>query len=368
MKKLLLLVSAIALVATLAACKPAEPETFEIALVTDVGTIDDGSFNEGAWNGVVEYAEEFDITYKYYQPLEKTRESYVEAINAAVENGATTVVCPGFLFENAVHTVQSLHPEVNFIILDGSPHNVIDWDTMATYDDEAPDFTVGANVRPIFYAEHESGFLAGYAAVADGYTELGFIGGIAVPAVVRFGYGYIQGADQAAQDLGLADGAVTINYWYSNVFWEDPNVSSKATSWYTAGTEVIFAAAGGAGFSVFGSAFQEEAKAIGVDVDQRDDDGVVITSAKKELAVSVYDTLADIYAGGTGGTAVVFDATNDGIGLPLEFDRFTTFDQAAYDAIYAKLVDGTVVVSDDIEKTLAELDAMYAKVTVVEVQ
>jgi basic membrane protein A len=378
MKKLLVLFASFALVLSLAACGGTDEPTglpdpnegateFEIALVTDVGTIDDGSFNEGAWTGVEKFAKENYISYKYYQPLEKTMDEYVKAIELAITNGARTVVCPGFLFENAVHKVQSLHPMVNFIILDGSPHNVTDWDTMATYDGEAPDFTVETNVRPIFYSEQQSGFLAGYAAVKDGFTKLGFIGGIAVPAVERFGYGFIQGADQAAQDMGMADDAITINYWYSNVFWEDPSVVSKATAWYTAGTEVIFAAAGGAGTSVMTSAFQNQAKVIGVDVDQRDEDGVVITSAKKELANSVFDTLYIIYGGvGTGGDKVTFDVNNDGVGLPQEFDRFTSFDQAAYDAIYAKLVDGTITVFGDDTKTVAEVAAMYNKANVVE--
>jgi basic membrane protein A len=392
MKKFLLLFASLTIVLGLAACGPKEEEkeevtvdcmvdpsneecdyadpnegatTFEIALVTDVGTIDDGSFNQGAWEGVVRYAWINNVTHKFYQPVAKTTDDYVDAIELAIEGGATTVVCPGFLFENAVWVVQGDHPTVNFIILDGSPHNVTDWGTMATYDGGDADFTVESNVRPIFYTEHEAGFLAGYAAVQDGFTELGFIGGMAVPAVVRFGYGFVQGADQAAQDMGLADDAITINYWYSNVFWETPDVLSTASSWYLTGTEVIFAAAGGAGFAVIEAADAEGGLVIGVDIDQKDEDGIVITSALKELANSVNDTLTEIYDETfTGGAAVVFDATNNGIGLPQDFSRFDTFDQAAYDAIFAKLVDGTVVVDGDNEQSLADVAAKYAKVVV----
>ncbi len=339
--------------------------SFEIALITDVGTIDDGSFNQGAWEGVVRYAYNNGITHKYYQPTAKTTDDYVAAIELAISEGATTVVCPGFLFENAVWVVQGDHPTVNFIILDGAPHNVTDWDTMDTVDGSAPDFTVESNTRPIFYAEHESGFLAGYAAVADGYTELGFVGGMAVPAVVRFGYGYLQGANQAAIDMGLADGAITVNYWYSNVFWETSEVQATAVAWYSTGTEVIFAAAGGAGQSVFEAGFQEGGLAIGVDIDQEDEDGIVITSAMKELANSVNDTLAEIYAETfTGGEAVTFDATNMGVALPQDFSRFNDFDQAAYDELYAKLVDGTFVVDGNNEQTLAALAGTLAKLTV----
>lgn len=377
MKKLLLLAVTLVAVLGLAACGDTDTDvnalpdpnegatTFEIALVTDVGTIDDGSFNQGAWEGLVEYAVEHQFTHKYYQPVAKSTDDYVDAIELAIDNGARTVVCPGFLFENAVWAVQGDYPEVNFIILDGSPHNVNDWDTMATYGGGDVDFTVMENVRPIFYTEHESGFLAGYAAVAEGYTELGFIGGMAVPAVVRFGYGFVQGADQAAQDLSLADGAISINYWYSNVFWETSEVQSTAAAWYTGGTEVIFAAAGGAGFSVMTAADQELGLVIGVDVDQSDASESVITSAKKELAVSVYDTLVDIYGGtGVAGVAVTFDVSNDGVGLPQDFSAFSTFDQAAYDVIYASLVDGDIVVDGDNAQDLATIAAKYAKVVV----
>jgi basic membrane protein A len=391
MKKLLLLLATFGFAFSLAACGPKEDEdqdtvdcmvdpsneecdyedpnegatSFEIALVTDVGTIDDGSFNQGAWEGVVRYAWINDITHKYYQPVAKTTDDYVAAIELAISEGATTVVCPGFLFENAVWVAQAANPTINFILLDGSPHNVTDWDTMATVDGSDPDFTVGANTLPIFYAEEQSGFLAGYAAVQDGYTELGFVGGMAVPAVVRFGYGFIQGANQAAIDMELADDAITVKYWYSNVFWETSEVQSTAVAWYSTGTEVIFAAAGGAGQSVFEAGFQEDGLAIGVDIDQKDDDGIVITSAMKELANSVNDTLADIYdATFVGGTAVVFDATNAGVALPQDFSRFTSFDQDAYDAIFAKLVDGTVTVDGDETQALADLAATLDKVVV----
>ena len=384
MKKLLVLVAAMVLVFTLSACNDTADEntlpdpnegatSFEIALVTDIGTIDDGSFNQGAWEGLVEYAVEHQFTHKYYQPIEKSTNDYVDAIELAIDNGARTVVCPGYLFENAVWLVQGDYPEVNFIILDGSPHNVITWDDASTADvdetvtiaDGAMDFTVEDNVQPIFYTEHESAFLAGYAVVQDGFTELGFIGGIAVPAVVKFGYGFVQGADQAAQDMGLADDAISINFWYSNVFWETSEVQSTAAAWYTGGTEVIFAAAGGAGASVMTAASQEDGLMVGVDVDQSDVSETIITSAKKELAISVYDTLVEIY-GGTGvlGVTAVFDVTNDGVGLPQDFSRFDTFDQAAYDIIFDKLVDGDIIVDGDNTQSLATIIAKYDKVEV----
>lgn len=340
-------------------------ETFELALVTDIGTIDDGSFNQGAWEGLEAYAMDNDITYKYYQPATATTDDRVATIELAIENGATTVVTPGYMFENVIWIVQDEYPEVNFIFLDGSPSNVISWNDDGTPNElvegsTEADFTIGANTLPIFYQEEQSGFLAGYAAVMDGMTELGFIGGIAVPAVVRFGYGFVQGAAYAAEEL---ETQVTLDYWYSGVFWEDSNVQSKAVSWYVAGTEVIFVAAGGAGGSVMTAAEQEFGLVIGVDVDQAGDSETVLTSAMKELSNSVYAALEDIYADTfAGGTAVTLGVTSDGVGLPQDFSRFTSFDQAAYDSIFALLVDGTVEVSNDTTVTPESFNSTYLTV------
>lgn len=369
MKKLFVLFFAVALLLSLSACS----RTYELALVTDIGTIDDGSFNQGAWEGLEKFAEENDISYKYYQPTTATTDDRVATIELAIENGATTVVLPGYLFENVVWLIQQDYPEVNLILLDGSPHNVVTWDDASTTDvdetvllegSDAMDFTIGDNTLSIFYREEQSGFLAGYAAVKDGMTELGFIGGIAVPAVVRFGYGFIQGANYAAEELGLADGAITINYWYSNVFWEDTSVVTKSTSWFTGGTEVIFAAAGGAGTSVMTAAETNNGLVIGVDVDQRAASETVLTSAKKELSISVYDALVEVYDGTfTGGQSITLGADTLGVGLPQEFDRFTSFDQADYDAIFALLEDDTVTVDNDSVTAPALFAADYAKIT-----
>ncbi len=333
MKKLLVLLAALMAVFALSACAP----TYEIALVTDVGTIDDGSFNQGAWEGVVKYAEEHDISHTHYRPVEDTTDARIDAIKLAIDGGAKTVVCPGFLFSDAVFAVQDDYPEVKFIVLDAYPHN----------GDYVP--AISDNTLSIAYAEHESGFLAGYAAVKEGFTKLGFVGGMSVPAVVKFGYGFIQGANAAAIELELAADAVTIEYWYSGVFWETPEVKDKAVAWYQSGVEVIFAAAGGAGASVMTAAEQEGAKVIGVDIDQATHSDTVITSALKELANSVYDSLATIYDDTfAGGNIVDFNAANNGVGLPADLSRFSTFDQAAYDAIFAQLADGSVVVDPEV--------------------
>ncbi|MBN2695986.1 MAG: BMP family ABC transporter substrate-binding protein [Bacilli bacterium] len=322
----------------------------DIALVTDVGTVTDKSFNQGAWEGVVQFAEELDISHRYYQPRDQTTDEYVRSIESAIKNGAEIVVCPGYFFENAIWLVQNDYPDVKFIILDGAPHNVKDFDTFETVDGSAANFDQSDNVLSIFYAEEQVGFLAAYAAVIDGMTDLGFMGGKAVPAVVRYGYGYIQGADYAAKELEIT---VDLRYTYLGTFGPSASVQSKAATWYTEGTEVIFAAAGGAGGSVFKAAEQEEGKSIGVDVDQKDESTTVIISAMKMLQKSVYDALTDWHANEfPAGEVLMYDASNDGVGLSDTYDRMTTFNATMYDTLFNAIADGTIVVDNESEEDI----------------
>jgi len=301
---------------------------FELALVTDLGTIDDKSFNQGAWEGMTKYAEENGISYKYYQPQEGTTDSYLETIGLAVEGGAKLIVCPGFLFEEPVYLAQDQYTDVKFILLDGEPHS-----------GDYSEYRTNENVMPILFQEDQAGFLAGYAAVKDGYTKLGFMGGMAVPAVIRFGYGFIEGAEAAAAELGIS--GIEVMYTYTGAFAATPEAQSMAASWYQNGTEVVFGCGGAVGNSVMAAAQEKGAKVIGVDVDQSFESDTVITSAMKLLSNSVYDGVKAFYYGSfPGGKTSVFTVSNEGVGLPMDTSKFNTFTQADYDAIYKKLVDG----------------------------
>ncbi len=335
------------------ASTPSE-DGYELALVTDLGTIDDKSFNQGAWEGLKKYAEENNISYKYYQPQEGTTDSYVETIGLAVEGGAKLVVCPGFLFEEPIFIVQDQYPDVHFILLDGEPHNA-----------DYSEFKTGANVMPILFQEDQAGFLAGYAAVKDGNTKLGFMGGMAVPAVIRYGYGFVQGADTAAAEDGVK---VDVMYNYTGAFAATPEAQAMAASWYQNGTEVIFGCGGAVGNSVMAAAEEAGTKVIGVDVDQSSESATVITSAMKELSISVYDGVKAFYDGSfPGGETSVFSAVNDGVGLPMEASKFTTFAQADYDALFEKLVNGDFEINNSTEdSTTADLTLSSTTVTFVE--
>lgn len=292
----------------------------------------------------MEFAEANKISHKYYKPEEASDAGYFAAIELAITGGAKVVVTPGYLFEVSVYEAQTKYPEVKFILVDGAPHTA-----------DYSDFNTAPNTASIMYAEEESGYLAGYAAVKDGYTKLGFMGGMAVPAVQAFGYGYLQGAEDAAVELGLADSAITATYHYTGNFEENDTNKATAKTMYQEGTEVIFACGGSVGKSVMAAAQEAGKKVIGVDVDQRYDSKTVITSAMKGLGTSVTQVLEAIYNtnswGNYAGATTYFDATNDGIGLPTKvigdekadaFDQFKTFKLADYETVYKRLVDGTV--------------------------
>jgi len=314
-------------------------EKIELALITDLGTIDDKSFNQGSWEGLIRYAREHKIKHKYYQPLEQSNDAYLTAIDLAVRGGAKLIVAPGYLFETPIFIAQDRYPDVCFILIDGVPHSE-DYSTFRTAD----------NVVGVLYAEDQAGFLAGYAAVKDGFRRLGFMGGMAVPPVVRFGYGFVQGAEYAAAEMGINN--VTINYHYTGGFSATPEAQALAASWYNSGVEVIFACGGAMGNSVMAAAAQAGRSVIGVDVDQSGESVSVITSAMKGLQASVYDCISDFYAGRfPGGQTLVFKASNDGVGLPMETSKFRSFNMNDYNAIFQRLANNEIprmeTLSDD---------------------
>lgn len=324
---------------------------FEIALITDKGNIDDKSFNQGSWEGVIAFAEKEDITHTYIKPEEASDAGYLAAIDLAVDGGAKVVVTPGFLFEVPIYEAQTKYPDVKFILLDGFPHTA-DYSVSETKE----------NVASIMYSEEQSGYLAGYAAVMDGMTDIGFMGGMAVPAVQAFGYGYLQGAEDAAEELGLDDGAIKAIYHYTGNFDETDTNKATARTMYQEGAEVIFACGGAVGKSVMSAAAEAEGKMIGVDVDQRYDSETVMTSATKGLAASVISVLESIYKTDNweqyGGKTTFFSAENDGVGLPTTvigdekadaFDRFNSFTVEQYEEVFNRLVDGSVSVQREIE-------------------
>jgi basic membrane protein A and related proteins len=366
MKKILVILLAFIMVLSFAACggktttEKKTATTYDIAMITDIGSIDDKSFNQGTWEGILAYAEKNKITHKYYKPTEQSTDAYLAAIQLAVEGGAKVVVTPGYLFEEPVFKAQDLYPDVNFILIDGNPHNA-DYSVFKTAD----------NAVGIVFAEEQSGYLAGYAAVKDGYTKLGFMGGMAVPAVVRYGYGFAQGAGAAAAELGIA--SVDLKYHYMGNFDASPEAQTLAASWYAEGTQVIFACGGLVGNSVMAAAEASNKAVIGVDVDQSSESPTVITSAMKGLGAAVQSALAAYYDGTfPGGQALVYGADKDGVALPMATSKFKTFAKADYDKVFASLAAGDIILKKDVDangKAIAavtDLGLKHVKATVVE--
>ena len=283
---------------------------YEIAFVTDVGQLKDKSFNQGTFDGVKLYAHENGLSYKYYQPAngdQATDDDRYDAMKAAAENGAKIIVCAGFMQGTALAKAAAEFTDVSFVFVDG-------W---AMTDADGNPLT---NTLGIAFQEEQCGYLAGYAAVKEGYTKLGFCGGGGGtnPACCRYGYGYVQGASAAAAELGVK---VEMNYsWqYGGSFSASPELQTMANGWYENGTEVIFACGGSMFASIAQAASANDGFVIGVDVDQSFESDTVITSAMKGLAASVQWACAKVYDGSyaeLGGTCATLGAKDDAVGLP----------------------------------------------------
>lgn len=360
MKKIL---SVLLVLAALLAMATSAALAAEIALVTDVGTIDDESFNQACWEGVKAYAEANGKTYQYYQPGADSTDERLNSIDLAVSEGAKVVVCPGYLFGETVAQAQELYPDVDFIAVDVSAGDLGGVDAQQ-------------NLYCAVFGEEQAGYLAGYAVVKDGYTKLGFLGGMAVPAVQRYGYGFVQGANAAAVELGTP---IEINYTYGGQFFGDANITAKMESWYSGGTQVVFACGGGIYTSAVEAAVKYDGKVIGVDVDQnyigvndvesgKYSYNPFLTSAMKGLSAGVTDAITHIAEGtwdtiaGTNGNYGLQEG--DYVGLPTaeESWNFSTFTVEEYEALAEKIRSGELVVDNSSDDAVKPETSDFTKV------
>ena len=324
----------------------------KVALTCDTGTIDDESFNQACWAAVSGY---MGKNCQYYIPeSDASDEDRETMIRLAVNEGADVIVCVGYLYGASLAWAAEQYPNIKFIAID------------VTQGDIGTD-SIPANCYCITFKEEQAGYLAGYAITKDGKTKLGFLGGMAVPAVIRYGYGFVQGADAAAAELGQN---IEINYFYGGQFYGDANITSRMEGWYSNGTQVVFACGGGIYTSAVEAALKNNGYVIGVDVDQNyiGANGVAdgtyaynpfITSAMKGLTEAVNTALADIDAGswgdiaGSNGNFGLEDG--DYIGLPTDADswNFESFTTDEYEEVKGKIKSGEITVdnsSDDATK------------------
>ena len=362
MKKFLAVILALVMVLSLVACgqeaAPADEggeevaAEYKVAMITDYGDITDQSFNQTTYEACKAFAEANGIEFTYFKPATNDDAGRVAMIESAIDQGFNVIVMPGYAFGPAIMETAEPNADVTFVALDVG-------------EGDLPDYTVPSNLYCAVYQEELCGYMAGYAAVKMGYTKLGFLGGMAVPAVVRYGYGFVQGVDAAAAELGLTD--VECNYVYGGQFFGDDAITAVMDTWYSAGTECVFACGGGIYTSAAEAAAKVDGKVIGVDVDQAGiidgqyGEGMTVTSAMKGLAATVQTVLGKIVAGEfEGGKIDTLGLVSD---VPAEnyvqiagSTQFCdTFTQADYEGLVKDLHAGTVKVSNDITVAAADL-------------
>ena len=391
MKKMLSLLLALVMVLSLAACgasdtpateapktdapaadapKAEEPKTeYKVAMITDYGDITDQSFNQTTWEAVVAFGKDNGVETKYYKPTTNTTADRVASTELAIAEGYNVIVMPGYAFGGTIAEISGDYPDVKFIALDVSAGDLLEGGVALkgeSYDYNPDNWTLTDyvymdNVYCAIYQEELSGYMAGYAAVKLGYTKLGFLGGMAVPAVVRFGYGYVQGVDAAAKELGIN---VDMKYAYGNQFFGDADITAVMDTWYADGTEIVFACGGGIWASAAEAAKKTGGKVIGVDTDQSPvidgqyGEGITITSAMKGLYPTTVDTLTDVVINGkwadyAGKVDTLGLVSADPAANYVQLAGTTHFEDGKFSAEdYANLVkdmyEGKVTVSNDI--------------------
>ena len=172
-------------------------DKIKVAMVTDYGDITDQSFNQTTYEAAKKWSEENNVEFTYKKPATDSDADRAASMEEAIEDGYNVLILPGYAFAKAIVEVAPNYPNVKFVALDVSENDLF------TANDKT-DFTQ-ENVFSAVYQEEISGYMAGYAAVKLGYRKLGFVGGMAVPAVIRFGYGYVEGINAAAKELNIGD-------------------------------------------------------------------------------------------------------------------------------------------------------------------
>lgn len=333
-----------------AASTPVEPAgDYKVAMITDYGDITDQSFNQTTYEACKAFCGD-SIPFSYYKPAGDSTAERVAMVDKAIADGFNVIVMPGYAFGETITQTADVYPDVTFIALDVG-------------EGDLGGYTLPANVYCAVYQEELCGYMAGYAAVKLGYDHLGFLGGMAVPAVVRYGYGFVQGADAAAADTGAS---VTVEYAYGNQFFGDADITAAMDNWYqTLGVQAVFACGGGIYTSAAEAAAKVDGgKVIGVDVDQAGiidggyGAGMTVTSAMKGLAPTVEHMLGEVMDGkfseyggkiDTLGLVSGDDPTVNYVQIPMETTQWGDgFSQDDYKALVKDMFDGKITVSNDI--------------------
>jgi len=314
----------------------APASSFKVGLVTDLGGIDDKSFNQGTWEGIVRFGQENglkkDVDYKYLQSSAEA--DYVPNLSTFADEKLNLIVAPGFLFEKAMGEVATKYPDQKLLVID----------------------TVVAkpNVVSAVFSEHEGSFLvgvvAGLKAKADGKNTLGFIGGMQFPLIERFQAGFEQGVKAVYPEAKiLVD--------YAGDFGAPDKGQALAQKQFNAGAYIIFHAAGGTGNGMIKEAKERSEKgdvrwAIGVDKDQYTDGvyggkSAVLTSMMKRVDVAAHDVAKMTLDGKfPGGQTLVFSLKNAGVGIPDKNPNVSADILTVVKEYAGKIAAGTLKVSE----------------------
>ncbi|WP_195264951.1 BMP family ABC transporter substrate-binding protein [Clostridium sp. 1001275B_160808_H3] len=321
----------------------------KVGMVTNAGTIDDKSFNQGTWEGIKKAESELKISSNYLKPAGTTEADYMKEIGNLYDTGYKFIVTPGFKFETSIFQAQEKYSDAKFVLIDGSPNNGKSGADRIE--------KVGENSVAVYFAEQEAGFLVGVAAAVQlKEGDLGYIGGMEIPSVQKFNWGFQQGVKYANENLGTKMSIKEENVVYQGSFDNVAAGQQLAATMYDNGVKAIFVAAGDVGVGVINEAkvratAGKEAWVIGADVDQyvdgiyKDDKSVVLTSAMKKLDTATFDIIRDELEGKfPGGQTLTFDVKNDGVGLPNENPNLSEDTIKQVGEVYNKIKNGEITV------------------------
>ena len=330
--------------------KSEEPakKAMKVGMVTDAGTIDDKSFNQGTWEGIVRAEKELGVEVKYLKPVGTTEADYVKEISNLYDSGYKLIICPGFKFETAIFKTQTKYPDAKLVLIDGNAHPA-----------DSHDAQNGPNTIGILFAEQEAGFAAGLAAALQLQEgRFGFIGGMEIPAVQKFNWGWQQGIMYANKNFGTKIEMHPEDFIYQGTFSDIAAGQQIAASMFDRGVTCIHAAAGGVGVGVINETkarrqVGKDVWVVGVDVNQYNEgllpDGksAVLTSAMKYIDRAAFDMVKEALDGTfKGGRSLLLTAKEDAVGIPLENPNLSDDVQKKVDELYQQIKSGSIVVAD----------------------
>ena len=306
---------------------------FKVGLITDVGGVNDGSFNQSSWEGLERAGEELGVTVNYLESA--TDADYAPNMETFIDEDYDLIISVGYMLADATRAAAEANPDTKFAIIDDSS---IDLDNVTSL---------------IFHAEQAS-YLVGYVAGLTTKTNnIGFVVGMTNETMNQFGYGYCAGAIDANPDI-------TVQQMNANSFADSATGKSMANAEITNGADIVFQAAGATGLGVIEACQEAGVYAIGVDSDQSSiAPDTVLTSAMKRVDNAVYEAVQELIDGTLEGGVKSFDLAAGGVDIAPSQDLIAPEVITAVDEVKEKIISGEVVVPDDKESFEAKYGDVY---------